>query len=253
MPTRSETALAVIALVAAGVITLQSGLLPALALTAAAIVVVVVPGYLLSAMFVRFGGVDGVVRLAMTLGLGLTTVVLGGLLLQVTPFGISLIGWLALVVLAVLGAGLWWQPRGFAPERLGVIATQASTFRPNPGQIALLSVAVALTCTSVAVSRASENALRAPNVTQLWTQPAATGEPGAIDVLVRNLEGSDQEYRIEAWIGSDEMGTWHTNLPNGERWSITVTPPAESDGERLEVQLFLDSSETVYRELEIQL
>lgn len=251
MPTRKEAALALVASVFAGVVAIRTDMLPAIALLLAALLIVAVPGYLISAMFVPFGGTDGVGRLALTLGVGLAAVILGGLVLQVTPVGVSVTGWLLLVLLVVLVAGLWWQPRGFAPERLAVIAGHAAGFRPNPGQIAMVAISVALTCTAVVVSRGSESALRGPNVTQLWTAPATSGEPGAIDVWIRNLEGSAEEYRMEASSGDQSIGTWRTTLADGNRWSITVSPPPDST-ERLDVRLYLDSSETVYRELEIQ-
>jgi uncharacterized membrane protein len=201
------------------------------------VVVLLAPGYvLMQTLFARRDDVDGVERLALTLGLSIAAVPLLGLLLNWSPWGIrqapmaiALTGW----VLAFAALAAWRRrraPAGTAFE----MPWGTPVLRQGTALFAFVML-VLLGVPALAV------ALRPPDTYTEFYVLGSTGqlqsyptrlEPGERFELtfgVGNFEGEPQRYLLSAPFD----GAWNVVtplIPDGERWeenvaSIRDAPP----------------------------
>ena len=189
--------------------------------------------------------------------LAVATVPLGGLLLNVLPFGVAAGSWL------ILGAGLlvvaWLLPEG----RLHHFGTARLPSVPSLRALAMLGVGLSLTVAAFVVAGNRGPASPEP-FTQVWLVPAtdldggaaAAGDgPGssgatgsaAAELGIVNLEGGATRYRVELYLDGTAVGTWQDlELPAGGTWQVAV-PEAVPDGSLLEARVYLAGGDQPHR------
>jgi uncharacterized membrane protein len=182
--------------------------------------VLVLPGYVLTiALFGRH--LDGFERLAITIGLGLAVLILGGLLLNMLPPGLDSVTWLAYIGF-VTAVGMWTAAvRGSWDG----IRWQPPTWHPRASlPVGLLSVSLLLVGGAIAFDIAGAQDQPKTTFTQLWMVPSHQGLSVSVGIL--NDEGSDVGYRLRVFVGGRTLADWRgIHLTNAQRWTRDLRVP----------------------------
>lgn len=220
--------------------------------------VLVLPGYALtSALFVRQAlGITE--RILFSLAVSLIVVIAGGLLLNLTPFGLQAGSWAVLtgtITLAACAVALA-RRRGqnvSAPEWL-----RDRRFSLTFPQGLLLGLAALITCAAVALSIIGAQEQPYPGFTQLWILPAS-GAHAQHSVLlgVKNMEKTAMDYRLVLHAGSKVIQQWSSiDLKPGENWEATVAikQTGKVGPTQVEAALYRDTAPgTIYRHVDLWL
>jgi len=214
--------------------------------------VLVLPGYALtSALFPRrtLGVAE---HLVFSLSLSVVIVILGGLLLNWTPFGLrssSLAVLLAGITLAASAVALV-RRRGQSLPAPGWLRMENAGFTLRQGL--LLGLAALIVCGAVAVSIIGAERQSYPGFTQLWILPAGgANAENAVRLGVSNMESTAMEYRLAVSVDGKVVKEWPSiDLVPNEKWEATlVLPPTASAGvARVEADLYrTDAPTAIYR------
>jgi hypothetical protein len=235
----------VVAVVSALLVPPQIVLIRALALP----LVLVLPGYaLISASFPRrpLGITE---RLVFSLGLSLAVVILGGLLLNLTPFGLRASTWAVLLAGITLGASAVALVRRRGQSMSAPGWWRVGNFGLTPRQGLVLGLAAAIVCGAMAVSITGAERQSYPGFTQLWMLPAGTSSGENIVRLgVGNMQSTDMEYRLVVNVDGKTVIEWPViDLQPHATWEATlVLPPTRSLGvARVEADLYRGGAPTV--------
>ncbi len=212
--------------------------------------VLLLPGYaLVSALFPnRSLGVAE--RLMFSLGLSLAIVILGGLGLNWTPFGLRASSWavlLAGITLAASAVALV-RRRGRSMSAPGWLRVGNVGFTLRQGL--LLGLAVAIVCGAVAVSIIGAERQSYAGFTQLWILPAGGANPeNAVHLGVSNMESTAMEYRLAVNVGGKVVRQWPAiDLEPNKQWEATLVLPPTASVARVEADLYrADAPTTIYR------
>jgi Protein of unknown function (DUF1616) len=205
--------------------------------------VLVLPGYALTAFARparsprRFSPV--LWRWLWTAGLSLAVSVLGGLVLNLTPAGLTRVSWTILLTVVTLlaVAAAWLRTRSARPARQPRPAPRSalrSALRPVPrpawmaAGYALAALAMAGTATGLAV--VSGGWQHSPPFAQLWLVPGTS----KATLGVRSAYPGARQFRLVLKNGTHPAGTWDFTLSSGQAWQRAVAAPA---GQRLTAQL----------------
>lgn len=214
--------------------------------------VLVLPGYaLLAALFPR--QVFGLpVYLVFSLGLSLAIVILGGLVLNLTPFGLRASSWVVFLSCITLGACavalLRRRGQSLSTRWLGV-GPIGLTFR----QGLLLALAALILCGAVAMSIIGAEQQPRPGFTQLWILPVsgASHAKNVVRLGVSNKESKATGYRLSVNINGKVVKEWRSlDLNSNEKWEVTLVLPQSGHigTARVEAMLYrTDTPTTVYR------
>lgn len=206
--------------------------------------VLVLPGYALSALLLPHGVRPVYISAALwhgmwTVGLSLATAVLGGLLLNLLPSGLTRTSWtimLAGTTLVALGTGALLRIRRFPAVRPGSpvpgtgplypASLHRRTARALNGQAMVYSVAAVLAVGAAIWLAAFTAARQQPaGFAQLWLVPAANGT-GRATVGVRNDYARTQRFHVVLRRGTQTVSRWDMELATGKTWTTAVSAPA---------------------------
>lgn len=216
--------------------------LPSFVGALAALIVVFLPSYLIMwpVLQPRLGSA-GAFTIAGGLSIGM--VAIGGLVLNLLPWGLQAATWLAYVaaVLAIALAfalALGLRPPSWRP-RLGVA----------PHELALGGIGAIMLMGALILAR-SFAAYPTESFTQLWIAPAAGAPTPSVEVSIRNEEQAPTTYRLEVRRNGARVESWaDISLATGETWSRTVSVGSG----QIEARLFrLSEPGTLYRHVEVQ-
>jgi uncharacterized membrane protein len=229
------------------------------------------PGYvLIAALYPRRSDLDGVERVALSLGLSLAVVPLIGLVLNYTPWGIRLtpiLVSLALFIAVCSAAAVRQRMRHSAAERFaGDIRPLLQAARSLPW----VSLALAAGVIGVLLfagfrfgvlggSRVGETftefyVLGPGGKAEGYPRRLLVGEPSQVIVGVINHEGHMARYRVEIQAGVDRLASQEPfALVDGEkredRVDIVLRRPAKQV--KVEFVLFMDGAVAPYRRLHL--
>lgn len=235
---RSKAGLPTIAgLVVLGVLLQAAHLLSALVATA----LLLLPGYLLtwSMLQPRFG-----MAAALAVG-GAASIALasiGGLVLNLLPWGLEPATWLGyVVVLSAIGLVLRGRRRG-RPRVTGILMSHEIALFGLAGIVVL----VALVSAQLSASSATES------FTQLWLRPAPGESSHTVEIDIRSEEGASTNYRLELRHRGVPVQAWEViRLEPGERWTDRVD--VGRDGRARALLFRLSDPGVVYRETTLTL
>lgn len=241
---------------AAGVITLSgagSGPLYRLLVLALALFF---PGYTLTAAlfsslhfhtagpFHDQGSPDPVLRFVLVTGTQISILIVQGLLLHLTPYGITARSSTLFLTGTTLLAGsvaLFKSPgqKTHPQTRLTV------QFRPRAALCCILTILLVLAAFFLAARGAQQSIT--PNLTQLWILPVKSAAGEQFQVHIRSLEQSSRQYRLQVWASGRLVEEWPSiNLRSGESWRAFIDISPESSAQ-VEALLFRAGSGSVYR------
>jgi uncharacterized membrane protein len=177
----------------------------------AALIVVVVPGYLLGwpVLRPRFGSAGA---FAIAGGLSIGVVALAGLALNLLPWGLQAATWLGCVlVLLVIGVALGRRPWSWRPK-----VTVAAH------EVVLAGIG-AITVMAALVFARSFAAYPTESFTQLSIIPASDAPTSSVEVRIRNEERAPTSYRLEVLRnGAPVTSVASIRLTNGQTWKGMV-------------------------------
>jgi uncharacterized membrane protein len=204
----------------------------------AGIVVVFLPSYLIvwPALRPRLGSA-GAFTVAGGLSIGM--IAIGGLLLNLLPWGLQAATWLAyLLVLLVIALAIGRRPGAWRP-RLG-----AARHEVVLGGAGAAMVVTALLFARLFAGHPTES------FTQVWITPSADA-PASVELRMLSEEQAATGYRMEVWRNGAQVESWtDIRLVTGQTWSRTVSVGAG----RIEVLLFrLTDPGTLYRYVTLEL
>lgn len=196
-----------------------------IALVFAAPLVLVLPGYAITAAAFARRGLPWPQFLLLSLALSLSTLVLGSLLLNYLG-GIHPLSWAILLCLVVLGACR------VAALRRGGSAKGPAWPRPRPRgpQLAMLLGAVVMAVVALVLGSSAVPAKDALGYTQLWILPAAGSGGSEAQVGVRSEQQSSVDFDLRVRIGADRLVRRSFRLAPGETRLVKLRAPPGSSG-----------------------
>jgi uncharacterized membrane protein len=212
---------------------------------------IVFPGYALSsALFPRRALVIPE-RIVFSLGLSLIIVILSGLVLNLTPFGLRTNSWAVCLGGITLGAsGVALVRRRGQDEPAPRWLMERLTFRKG----LLLVLAGVIICGAVAVSINGASQQSHTAFTQLWILPVSgANSKNTVRLGVSNMEPRAENYLLEVDVNGLVAKVWPAiDLRPNENWETTlVLQQTGRTGQigpaKVEVFLYRDTSTTVYR------
>jgi uncharacterized membrane protein len=215
------------------------------------------PGYaLMIALYPRKTSLDGIVLLALSLGLSLALVALNGLVLNYTPFGIrlesilySLFG--LILILSFIG---WLRMKRLPPDERRNFSFTLS--RPSLGKTRFeMALSIVLILVVIGALGTAVYTIAAPKDGQHFTEfyilgpdgkadsypgEMQVGETGKVLAGIVNHEYETVTYRIE--VAVDGVKNFEINgitLPQDGKWEDTVSFTPRTAGDNLKVEFVL--------------
>jgi uncharacterized membrane protein len=214
--------------------------------------VLFLPGYaLISALFTkeRLGVAE---RFVFSLGLSLSIAIPGGLLLNLTSFGLRSGSWAVLLGGITIAASVFALIRrrgqaSFASGRPWVIGF---TFR----QGLLLGLALIVVGGAIAVSIIGAQQQPYPGFTQFWILPAGQANTrNVVHLGVKNMEPTPMVYRLVVNINNKPLKIWPAiDVNQSDTWEATLVLPQSAKGSstKVEAKLYREDAPTkVYRDV----
>lgn len=250
-------------LIAIVIITLL--LFPAVAFTSGALRIVLgllfvlfLPGYtLLSALFPKRGKLDTIERTALSFGLSIAVVPSIGLILNYTPWGISIYPILVSITLFILvtSAIAWYRQRKLPHgERFSVTVSIALPKWGNIGGLdralsfsLVVAVLLALGCFGYVIATPKQGEkftefyiLGVDGKAENYPREVVLGEPVEFIVGIINHEYDKTIYRVTIKINDVKRAEIVTGaLANDEKWQEEISFVPQSTGEEQKVELWL--------------
>jgi len=217
--------------------------------------VFMLPGYaLVSALFPRKAlGLPEC--LVFSLGLSLTIVILGGLVLNLTPFGLRADSWAVFLGGFTLGASAFAliRRRGQSISTSGWLGIGSIGFTFRQG--VLLGLAALIVSGAVAVSIIGAEQRPSPGFTQLWILPAggAANAKNVVRLGMSNMESKATKYRLAVNMDGKVVKEWPSiDLNPNEKWEATLVLPqtGHTGTTRVEAMLYrADTPTKIYRDV----
>ncbi len=231
------------------------------------------PGYtLISALYPRRDDLDGIERLALSLGLSLAVVPLIGLVLNYTPWGIRLGPIVTSLSLFIVGASLV-----AARKRKQLLPTERfpGDVRPVLGAIGglpwfTLTLSVAVIALALLLgfrfgvlggSRVGEAftefyVLGPGGKAEGYPKRLLPGQPAKVILGIINHEEQATQYSIQIGAGTEQLQTrGPITIGNGETWEgqVSFVPPRPGKRVKVEFVLFKNGNAAPYRSLHLWL
>lgn len=263
---QSKWLLAIILIVAAGAgfVLAAPGGLPVLEMMLRVVLgvslVLIGPGLAVTAALLPPRQLGSAEHLLAILATSIALAVVGGIVLNATPWGLQPLSWLALLggvtAVAALFALLRLRRRRMSaaaePGRRHGGASQA-TARPAPtARLALPLVASVLLGLAVYVARMPAPADRFQGYTTLWMVPDAKQAASGARIGLQSAEFEQTSYRLEVRVNGQVAGQWQDlTLAPHQTWQTEIVLPA-GGGTGIEVEALLyrsDAPRIVYRQV----
>lgn len=231
------------------------------------------PGFLLTlVLYPRKDELEGLARIALSVGLSIIIVPLIGLVLNYLSWGVRLLPMmLSLIFFDIILIFLSWCRRTNLPEEerfaltfhIGSIKWSNKTKGTKIIHTALLIAVFLLIVTSVLIlysPKTGENYTEfyitsLNNVKTGYPEQLQTGEYGTVKTVIINNEQQKTTYRMEIWVDGDIIQTISPiNLENLEKWERNVSFKIEKpkDLAKVDFVLFRDGQDTKpYRQLRL--
>ncbi len=181
------------------------------------------PGYTITLALFAGRALDIAERLLYSLGISLVMLILCGLVLQLTPWGLHPVAWVGLLGAVVMVSAVIARKRG---ETLFPLALTRA-YQPmhlRPWLFTGLATLTLLIATTVALTSAQSRTVA--NTTQVWMLPASDATTSQIRLGIDNLEPTTTGYHLVMKAGERTIQDWPSlELPAGGHWETTVMLP----------------------------
>ncbi len=210
--------------------------------------VVVLPGFALTAALFRQSLLTTAEQVLLSLGLSLVMAVLSGFVLDWTPWGLGTVSWLILLgsITLIAGGVAFFRPgtKRLLPASRTGLQFNRSSLRP----LILFSLAALIVIAALVVTRNSALNQSTPGFTQLWLLPGNTANQ--VRLGFNNEEATTVTYRVQVRVANNIVREWSAlTLKPSEKWETTLeTLPGQSGGQAMEALLYrVDTPDKIYR------
>jgi uncharacterized membrane protein len=196
--------------------------------------VLVLPGYALVAALFPRRSLAAPERLLFIIGLSLTVSVLGGLVLNFTPWGIGPNSWAVFLTCITAASGAVGVARRTVqgvdaedrqPWHQGMTADElrGPLWGAKPRTGLLFGLAALLATGALGVARFGATQQPGPEFTQLWIVPANSGSQYAVRVGVRSFEHTPTNYRLQVKLNGGVVRQWPSIVLKPEQtWEVDL-------------------------------
>jgi uncharacterized membrane protein len=218
--------------------------LTALSLLFAAPLILFAPGYAIVAATFARRSLERQRMLLLSVALSLTTLVLGGFLLNYMPGGVRALSWAILLLLVVLGCS-----RSAALRRPRASRRASSLPRLSPRDGGLLLGGALLATAALALAMTTLPATNARGFTELWVTPQAGAVNGSAEIGVGSEEQHSASYILRVRLGDSPRPLLRRlTLHPGETRTVKFDAPQSLGPVPVTAQLFrAESPAKVYR------
>jgi uncharacterized membrane protein len=224
--------------------------LPLIRVPLGLLLVLVLPGYaLVAALFPRHP-LRLAERIVVIVGVSLVCTILGGLALDITPWGLTTNTWAVLLSLITVAGVVVAGLRRTGGEPVPAIAGGRLLPSLSIPQALLFGLAALVVAGALGMARAGALEAPTPGYTQLWLLPDGTGTPQQVRVGVSNAESTPVQYKLQLIVNGNVAQEWaNVPLAPGAKWETTTTLPADLPKTQPVAALLYrrDSPNTVYR------
>ena len=217
--------------------------------------VLVLPGAALTAALLPTYALSIEKRILLAVGLSLATTALTGLVLNLTPWGLFSVTWIASLGLITLIAALialvrMRSSRRPAPEDV------PSGRRIGPVGIGLVGLAGAVILLAVGLARLPTPTQGLQGYSSLYLVPSTDGDPSHLQVGVTSDEFTPTTFQLQIKLDGNVAQTWSAlDLKPGQSWAASLQlPGGRSAGRRVEADLYrVTAPNTLYRHVVLML
>lgn len=210
-------------------------------------------GYAVVAAAFSRGAIGVPERVTLSVGLSIAISILGGLMLNLTPWAIQRASWGILLGAVTLVASIAAFVRRW---RSGALSESHTLVTITRRQALSLATAVLIVGFALAISIMGARQQHVSNFTQLWITPANRAGEELIRVGISNQEQLTRNYRLQVTAQDNVIRVWPViELAPGQKWEASASlPPARVPGtvEAVEAELYLaDDLAIAYRTVAI--
>lgn len=239
------------------------------------LLVLVAPGYVAAAALFPADTLQRVERLVASLGLSLAIAILGGIALNLTPWGLQTSAWAYLLACVTVCMGGVAFARRHSYTRRDAAKQSANLRRfglpPLPSaaqtrrsghlttpQILMLCAALLITVGAVAIAANGQqqaNAVEDATATQLWIQPVTQSDISTIQIGMTNRLPGVTPFQLILTSQGVTVHRWNLTLHADATWQTTVVlSRAELAARSIQAALFRASDlRTPYRQVTLSL
>lgn len=228
--------------------------IPILRLVCALPLVLVLPGYAITAACFPTRSLGLAERLLFSLGLSLVVTALAGLALNGSPWGLQAGSWTCVLLGIVVGASAiaWWRRKRNVSA---AIASADGHFKLNFHAGLLLGLSVLVTGAAVGLAKIPAPPNNVSGYTLLWMIPAGDGNANDFRLGVTSDEFATTTYHLQVMAGGRLIFEQpKLQLAPGAAWTTRIGLPSDpaSSGSVEAVLYRLDNPSVVYRHVKLQ-
>lgn len=214
--------------------------------------VLVLPGYAITTVLWSRRMLGGIERLLFSVGLSICVVILSGLVLNLTSWGLQANSWAVMLGSITVGAsaGGWlrWRKDVVVPlVPLGLGGNLRAGL--------MLAVATVGMITAVGMARFPTPQQGLQGYTALWMLPVDDRNQHAVRVGIQSMEFSATAYRLDLEVNNQVVQQWTSiELRTGEKWEGVVELPEEQlNAKEVEAVLYrVGNPSFVYRQVTLK-
>jgi uncharacterized membrane protein len=212
--------------------------------------VLIAPGNALICAIIPGSSLSRLERFLFAIGLSLAVVILSGLVLNITPWGLQSNSWLLLLSVITLVSSviaMWrrWriQSKESAPER----------FYLPPRQVLYFGMAIVVISSALILTLTPRSPNNIQGYTSLWILPGPVTQPDTLIVGIHSQEVEITHYSLQITYNGQLKQEWSDiSLTPGILWEQSITVPA-GQGLMEAVLYRIDNPGIVYRRVSITL
>jgi hypothetical protein len=184
----------------------------------------VLPGYAIAAAIFPGQGLTGLERLLFMLGLSLTAIILSGLVLNLTPWGLQTTSWAVLLSIVTLVASLVAMQR----RRHERSNTPAKLRFPLPlRQVLLFGLSGLIVAAAIGLALGIKPSHNLQGYTTLWILPGAESQQNTVSLGIHSQEFDLSHYQLQLTLDGKPVQEWpDIILAPGKQWEQSIVLPA---------------------------
>ncbi len=209
--------------------------------------VLILPGYACSTALWPGHDLRLPERLVTSLGFSIAAVILGALLLNRIPSGLSTRSWTGYLGGVTLVAGAVAYRRMHPDEGAGAGSPLRPSLGLTLGHTLLFGLAAVIIAGAFAVSITGARRQTFQKYTQLWILPVRTGASSStVTIGTSNGEGRSISYRLSVSVADKVVRNWPViYVKSGGTWQITVSVPMQGKSQDVPISAILRSNGTI--------